>query len=143
MAAIPCKIIPRNRHLNGGQGQKWCRNERRIALYIRDGLGCAYCGAGIEDGVKLTLDHLAPHSLGGDNSNSNIVTACLKCNSARGNRDWREFAGTVAEYLNHGITVEQIISHIETTVQRPVDVKQAKDIIARRGGFSAAVQSLR
>ena len=126
-----------------GQGQKWIRNERRVALYLRDGLACCYCGSSIEDGTRLTLDHLIAHSHGGDNSNGNLVTACIKCNSARGNRDWKEFAGKVAEYLNHGITAEDIIGHIETTRQRAIDVKQAKEIIARRGGFTAALQSLR
>ncbi len=126
-----------------GQGQKWIRNERRVALYIRDGLACVYCASTIEDGARLTLDHLVAHSHGGDNKSENLVTACLKCNSARGNRDWREFAAKVADYLNHGITAQDIISHIETTIQRPVDVQQAKEIIARRGGFTAALQGLR
>ena len=126
-----------------GQGQKWIRNERRVGCYLRDGLACCYCGAGIEDGTKLTLDHLTPHSHGGSNANDNIVTACIKCNSARGNRDWREFAATVAAYLNHGITAQDIIAHIETTVQRPVNIQEAKEILARRGGFSAAMASLK
>lgn len=134
---------PRDRHANGGQGMHWCRADLRISLYIRDGLACVYCAAGIEDGTRLTLDHLTPHSFGGDNAPANLVTCCNKCNSSRGNRDWREFAAKVAEYLNHGITAQQIISHIETTTQRPIDRKQAKDIISRRGGFTAALQGLR
>lgn len=60
-----------------------------------------------------------------------------------GPRDWREFASTVAAYLNHGIVAQAIIDHIETTVQRPVDVQQAKEIIRKRGGFTAALQGLR
>ena len=32
---------------------------------------------------------------------------------------------------------------LEATIQRPVDVKQAKEIISRRGGFTAALQSLK
>lgn len=123
------------------QGMKWCRPDLRISLYIRDGLACVYCESGIEDGARLTLDHLIPYSHGGKNTADNLVTACLKCNSARGNRDWHVFAGTVADYLNHGITAEQIIQHIETTRQRPVDRQQAKEILARRGGFTAAMQS--
>jgi hypothetical protein len=118
------------------------RPEKRIAFYLRDGLACAYCGSGIEDGAKLTLDHLAPHSQGGSNAATNLVTACHKCNSSRGARDWRAFAETVAAYLNHGITAEAIINHIETTIQRPLDVPAAKAILANRGGFTAAMQSL-
>ena len=135
-------VTDRHSKSNGqGQGMKFVRGEKRTALYIRDGLACAYCGSGIEDGTKLTLDHLVAHSNGGSHHETNLVTCCHKCNSSRGNRDWRAFAATVAAYLNHGVTAEMIIGHIETTIQRPVDVKSAKEIIARRGGFTAAVQS--
>ena len=137
-------IADRHSRSNGqGHGQKWLRNEKRIALYLRDGLACCYCASGVEDGAKLTLDHLTPHSHGGTNDAANLVTACLKCNSARGNRDWREFAAKVAEYLNHGIEAQDIIDHIETTIQRPIDTAEAKAIIARRGGFTAALQGLK
>lgn len=130
---------------NHGQGMNFVRIEKRIALYIRDGLACCYCGSGIESGATLTLDHLHPRSLSGkaDNSATNLVTACQKCNSSRGNRDWRVFAATVAAYLNHGITADDITSHIETTIQRPLDVPAAKAILANRGGFTQAMQSLR
>lgn len=133
----------RDRHAKGGQGMNFVRKEKRIALYMRDGLACVYCGSGIEDGAKLTLDHLTPHSHGGTNDATNIVSSCHKCNSARGNRDYKEFAEKVAAYLNHDITSAQIIAHIETTRQRPYDTKQAKEIIARRGGFTAAMYSLK
>ena len=126
-----------------GQGMKFVRQDLRIALYLRDGLCCAYCGSAIEDGAKLTLDHLLPHSLGGDNKPTNLITACHKCNSSRGNRDWKQFAAKVADYLNHGIKAEEIIAHIETTRIRPVDRVAAKTILANRGGFTAAMQSLR
>ena len=137
-------VADRHSKSNGqGHGMNFVRKEKRIALYLRDGLACCYCGSGIEDGAKLTLDHLAPYSHSGTNDATNLVTACHKCNSSRGNRDWREFAAKVADYLNHGVTAEQIIGHIETTIQRPLDVQGAKEIIARRGGFTAAVQSLK
>jgi hypothetical protein len=118
----------------------WLRPAKRLAIYLRDGMACAYCGAAVEDGAILTLDHLTAHSHGGSNDAGNLVTACRKCNSSRGNRDWREFAGKVAEYINHGVTAEQIIAHIETTGQRPLDVAEAKAIIARRGGFTQALR---
>ena len=122
-------------------GMNWIRKEKRLAIYLRDGLACAYCGLSVEDGAKLTLDHLLPHSLGGKNEATNLVTCCLKCNSSRGNRDWREFAAAVAGYINHGVTAEMITDHIETTVSRKLDVKEAKAMIARRGGFTAAVNN--
>jgi len=38
------------------QGMNWIRKEKRLAIYLRDGLACGYCGQSIEDGAKLTLD---------------------------------------------------------------------------------------
>ena len=133
----------RDRHAKGGQGMRWIRHEKRLALYIRDGLACAYCGVGVEDEARLTLDHLLPHSHDGNNDATNLVTCCHRCNSSRGDRNWCEFAGAVAHYLNHGVTAEQIITHIETTVQRPLEIKAAKELIARRGGFTAAMQTMK
>ena len=130
---------PRDRHA-ANQGLNWIRPAKRLAIYLRDGLACCYCGEGIEDGAKLTLDHLTPHCEGGSNSEDNLATACHRCNSSRGKRDWRTFAGAVAGYLNHGVTPEQIIGHIETTVQRKLDLAAAKELIARRGSFTQALR---
>lgn len=121
------------------QGMNWIRKEKRLAIYLRDGLACCYCGEGVEDGAQLTLDHLTPHCQGGSNAATNLVTACHRCNSARGARSIETFVGAVAGYLNHGVQAEQILSHIATTTQRKVDVAAAKALIARRGGFTQAL----
>ena len=86
-----------------------------------------------EDGATLSLDHVTPHSHGGGNEASNLVTACSRCNSSRGNRRVEDFAVAVAEYLNHGVTAVEIITHITTTCQRSLPMTEAKDMIARRG----------
>jgi hypothetical protein len=117
----------------------WIRPEKRLAIYLRDGLACCWCGAAVEDGTKITLDHLTAHSAGGSNESSNLVTACHRCNSARGNRSVRVFAGRVAGYLNHGVTAATILSHIRQTTAQPVDVAAARELISRRGGFTAAL----
>lgn len=125
------------------QGMNWIRPEKRLAIYLRDGLACCYCGDAIEQGATLTLDHIVAHSRGGRNEAANLVTCCKRCNGARGNRSWKAFAAKVAGYLNHGVTPEAIILHITTTRRRPVDVPAAKNLIGQRGGFSAACQGNR
>jgi len=122
------------------QGMNWIRQEKRLAIYLRDGLACCYCGQGIEDDAKMTLDHLKPYSSGGSNEPSNLVTCCHRCNSSRGKRSWKEFAGAVAEYVDHGVTASEIIGHIASTRKRRLDVAEAKAIMARRGGFVAALR---
>ena len=74
------------------QGMNWIRQSSRLAIYLRDRLACAYCGATVEDGAILSLDHLIPRSEGGDNKPTNLVTACMECNRERGTARWREYA---------------------------------------------------
>lgn len=116
----------------------WIRPAKRLAIYMRDGMACVWCGASVEQDVKLTLDHLTPYSHGGSNDVKNLVTCCHKCNSSRGNRSVKAFATVCAAYVNHGVKPEAILAHIRTTAKRTLDLAAAKDMIARRGGFVAA-----
>ena len=123
------------------QGSKWIRRERRLAIYLRDGLACAYCGASIEeDAATLTLDHILPYSQGGSNASKNLVTACQKCNSSRGDRSVADFAQALAAYLDHGLTANQIARSIEDKLARPINVTEARAIIERRGSWQAALK---
>lgn len=121
------------------QGMNWIRPAKRLAIYLRDGLACCYCGVGVEDEAKLTLDHVRPYASGGTNAETNLVTCCHRCNSSRGKRSWKVFAASVATYINHGATAEAIIAHITTTRSRKLDIAAATELIERRGGFTAAV----
>ena len=121
------------------QGSKWITRQRRLAIYMRDGMACCYCGAGIEDGAMLTLDHVKPHCQGGNGNNENLITACRKCNSSRGDRDIEVFTAKVAEYIDHGATAQAILDHINDCLARPVDQKAAKAMIERRGSYANAM----
>jgi 5-methylcytosine-specific restriction endonuclease McrA len=52
----------------------------RQNIFKRDGHICQYCSSRSE----LTLDHVMPRSRGGQSSWENLVTACKKCNSKKG-----------------------------------------------------------
>lgn len=132
---------PRDRKAKGGQGMKWCRHSKRLAIYARDGFACVWCGAGVEqDGVRLTLDHCTPHSTpGSTNAADNLVCACLRCNSSRGKRPLAEFARAAALFLNHGVTPEDILGHIRRCRARKLDLPWAREILSRRSSFSAAL----
>ena len=54
----------------------------RFNLFLRDAFACQYCSAGEE----LTFDHVIPRSRGGRTTWENIVTACARCNLAKGGR---------------------------------------------------------
>lgn len=79
---------------NNWYGKKWIRNERRLAIYLRDEFTCAYCGANLHHAKPggIALDHLICRSQGGSNKNSNLVTVCSLCNSKRGDTPWQKYA---------------------------------------------------
>lgn len=118
------------------QGMNWIRQEKRLAIYLRDGMACVYCGAAVEDGATLTLDHVHPVSRGGSNDATNLVTCCSRCNSSRGARSVAEFADAVAGYLNHGTDPAEIVAHVRRTARRVLPVAEAKALIARRGSVA-------
>lgn len=91
-----------------GRTSKWIRRARRLAIYIRDGFGCLYCGADLREAEPsgIHLDHLTPRVRGGSHKSTNLATACAGCNLARGDRPWREFAAetspdAIARILRH------------------------------------------
>jgi hypothetical protein len=138
-------VAVKDRHAKSsgqGQGMNWIKKPKRLALYLRDGMACTWCGAKAEDGAKLTLDHLVPHSHGGSNEADNVTTTCHTCNSARGNRDVNAFAKDVAQFLDHDVTPHDVLDHIKTSVTRPYDVQRGKDLLQDKG-FRAVVEQVR
>ena len=55
------------------------------ALFARDQHLCLYCGRSFHRST-LTRDHVQPVSKGGLDLWENVVTACIHCNSRKGNR---------------------------------------------------------
>ncbi|HBB30616.1 MAG TPA: HNH endonuclease [Cyanobacteria bacterium UBA9273] len=54
----------------------------RREVLRRDKHACQYCGST----KQLTLDHVIPRSKGGTHTWDNVITACEKCNSCKGDR---------------------------------------------------------
>lgn len=127
--------------MSNKQGMNWIAKDKRLAIYIRDGMACAYCGSGLEEGAQLTLDHLTPRSQGGTHSETNLVTCCQKCNSVRGDRDLVEFVQAAATYINHGVTAEMIINGISQLTARNLTTyrNMAKEILANRPNWKLAL----
>jgi 5-methylcytosine-specific restriction endonuclease McrA len=59
----------------------------RKTLLRRDGFRCQYCG---RTDLPLTIDHMVPKSKGGEESWENLITACTRCNTAKGDRTPQE-----------------------------------------------------
>lgn len=62
----------------------------RDRIFRRDEYTCAYCSA---KGVQLECDHVIPVARGGKHDDSNLVTACRKCNRSKRDKllsEWRK-----------------------------------------------------
>lgn len=69
--------------------RRFRRQVTNTFLFARDRYRCQYCGkndADLRGRQFLTRDHVLPISRGGDNSWSNVVTACSPCNNRKANR---------------------------------------------------------
>ena len=58
----------------------------RHLIYKRDNYECQYCGSKKD----LTIDHVTPRSKGGDDTWTNLVTACSSCNVKKGSKTLKE-----------------------------------------------------
>ena len=122
MSSMSTTKKTRTSSANGTRGSGWITRPRRLALYLRDGFRCQYCGADLAGAPaeRLTLDHLtAGHA---DHRDQNLVLACLSCNSARQDKPWRRYAT--------GGAVERIVRQRRKSIARFLAL--AREIL--RGG---------
>ncbi|MEE8267285.1 MAG: HNH endonuclease [Gemmatimonadales bacterium] len=69
--------------------RRFRRQVTNTFLFARDDYRCQYCQrtqADLRHRECLTRDHLVPLSRGGKNTWANVVTACSRCNTRKGNR---------------------------------------------------------
>jgi 5-methylcytosine-specific restriction endonuclease McrA len=111
-------------------GSKWIRPTTRLAIYIRDGFSCVYCERSIEDDAEclLSLDHVVPHARGGSHLPSNLLTACLRCNSKRGSKSIQRFVHSLWTTEN----AMSILARARARVRRKIPRQQAREMIAQR-----------
>jgi len=111
---------------------RWIKPQRRLAVYLRDGLACVWCGDTIEDGAHLSIDHVTPRSHGGGDRYKNLITACYDCNTRRNDKRIETFAAVVAGWLGGEATIEQILSRVEEHRLRPAPHNEALALLRRR-----------
>jgi 5-methylcytosine-specific restriction endonuclease McrA len=81
--------------------QRVAFNRRNI--FLRDDFRCGYCGEKFA-ARDLTFDHVIPQSKGGPTNFENIISACMPCNTRKGNRNemkplWKPYVPTVYELM--------------------------------------------
>ena len=77
---IPVVIVLQRYHRNPPRTVRFNRRN----LFLRDSHQCQYCGSR-PDYAALTIDHVIPRSRGGQSEWRNVVVACIRCNTKKGN----------------------------------------------------------
>ncbi len=72
------KVIALNQYVPIETSPKFCRR----SILLRDRFRCQYCGERF-DRADLTFDHVIPRSAGGKTEWTNILSACVACNTAK------------------------------------------------------------
>ena len=97
------------------------------AVFRRDGFKCRYCG--VED-QPLTVDHLVTWESGGPSTPENLVAACRRCNSARGELPLAEWLNSpFYKKVKTGISYEEQFRNtalVATLGSIPVSPKMGK-----------------
>lgn len=113
----------RGANAKNNQGSKWISKVVRLAIYIRDGFECQYCGRDLRNcpACEVTLDHLDPRSTElcpiKRRNPRRLVTACRSCNSSRQDKVWFTFATGGA------------VERIRLTVRRDLNLDLARAIL--------------
>lgn len=96
--AFDVHAISVGRPLEGAEYQHGTLHGTEVREYLlaKWSRACAYCGV---TGVPLNIDHIRPRSRGGSDRVSNLCTACIPCNQAKGNRPVEEFLSSSADQL--------------------------------------------
>lgn len=118
-------------------GQKWIRNEKRCAIYARDGFACAYCNG---KPLQLKLDHVDPR---GGNGEDNLVTCCNYCNIMKGDRtlhQWLEARAAAGEPTEEILATRQFVAMLTFL---PIDLQKGKWLEAQRGRGKGSFARLR
>lgn len=127
-----------NRAKGTWNGMNWIRQEKRLAIYLRDGLTCAWCGAQRE----LSLDHVIPAIAGGSNREDNLVTCCSTCNSSRQDRPAEQWAAIVAAYRGQPHTAEALLGHVNTLRVTKLNKTAALELKRQYGSCAKAIAAL-
>lgn len=74
--------------LSEREGRQSISNRLRHDVFKRDGYRCRECGASVEDGATLEIDHIIPVAKGGTNDINNLQTLCKECNRGKYTDEW-------------------------------------------------------
>lgn len=95
----------------------------RFQVFNRDQFTCQYCGRK-PPAVTLEIDHVVPHSKGGEDGEDNLITACFDCNRGKGVRSL-------------GVVPIDKAARLELAKERAAQAEQYEEFLAEQRRFLA------
>jgi hypothetical protein len=107
--------------------------------------GVSVDGVVFTDGMQLrqaSIDHVVPRSRGGSNRPSNLITCCMQCNMARGERSVPAFAivlcgvkdsALVRGLLKHLEPVQRIVRRVRAAQKRKLPLGRKEECLKATG----------
>ena len=114
----------------------------KLAVYLRDEMSCVYCGRGVEADIEMSVDHVIPSSKNGSDTGDNLVTACKRCNNAKGDSSLSEFCKKNAGILNDSpdMIKREITGQLTLSVNRwSVNMRCAKGLLKSMKSLSGVL----
>jgi len=90
--------------------RKTISRKMRYEVLSRDGFRCQACGRGLDDNVRLEIDHIIPVDWGGQTELSNLQALCQDCNA--GKKAW--VSGHRSEKMRQIFSKPTVESRIES-----------------------------
>ena len=69
---------------HSSKGSAW--EELRLTVLKRDGYICQHCGKGPLEGADATVDHIIAKASGGEDSLTNCIASCRRCNGIKSDK---------------------------------------------------------
>ena len=91
---------------------------KRYAVFLRDRGACVYCGATLQAGATLTVDHVVSRKRGGGDELANLVTACRACNEDKAHFGLRAY---LVDLQERGRPTAGIAERVAAALAAPVD----------------------
>jgi 5-methylcytosine-specific restriction endonuclease McrA len=136
-----------NPEVNGVDYQRGPLWGAEIREYLQEKWGhqCAYCG---KSGVLLQIEHIVPRARGGSDRESNLTLACVRCNTAKGDQDVRQFLANDPDRLMRIMSSIKVslagASALNSTRFSMVNMLESKGLIVEQGsGFGTKLNRVK
>lgn len=138
-----CYCFPYAEPQNDPKDDRYISNKLKSLVMIRDNSTCQMCGKTVKDDhIRVQIDHIIPHSWGGQTVLENLQVLCSNCNEGKKNYVQGEDPGLMAKVSQATSTKERLKLYFEHYKDQPIDVDRLS-VVARTREWTRALRYVR